>query len=132
MNVFRTTILLVIFITLLSVNCIGQEKRYQISIDELILKMESDSNLIILDVRRENELSGPLGHIDNIIHIPLSSLEARISELTVHKNSYIAVICKMGSRSAYGTKILRENGFNAYNVKGGMIEYRNRIEVKVK
>ena len=66
----------------------------------------------------------PIGKIDNIINIPIEELESRVGELSKFKDKEIAVICRSGNRSNTGMRILRENGFNAKNVLGGMIEYR--------
>ncbi|OGU38116.1 MAG: hypothetical protein A2315_14065 [Ignavibacteria bacterium RIFOXYB2_FULL_35_12] len=94
------------------------------TVQELKKLMKDDSTLVILDVRTLAELIGPLGKIDNIINIPIEELESRVGELSKFKDKEIAVICRSGNRSNTGMRILRENGFNAKNVLGGMIEYR--------
>jgi len=98
-----------------------------ISVDQLHDKIISDSTLVILDVRAPEELTGPLGKLDNVINIPLQELESRLSELEKFKDQEIAVICKIGKRSAAATDFLLQNGFNAVNIQGGMVEYRAKI-----
>ena len=86
--------------------------------------MNSDSNLVILDVRNKKELSDSLGHIEGVINIPVQVLASRIHELDKYKNDEIAVICRSGRRSSIATKLLLKNGFNAENVLGGMEKYQ--------
>lgn len=109
------------FINLLG--CAQQDKDSTMSVQELLILMKSDSTLVILDVRTPAELFGPLGKIDKVINIPIQELESRMGELKKYKDNEIAVICRSGNRSNTGTKILRENGYKAKNVLGGMIEY---------
>jgi rhodanese-related sulfurtransferase len=78
-------------------------------------------------VRTLEELTGPLGKLDNVINIPLQELESRLSELEKYRNQEIDVICKIGKRSAAATDFLIQKGFNAVNVQGGMVEYRAKI-----
>ena len=94
------------------------------SVAELKEKLQSDSTLVLLDVRTPAELESTLGKIDGVINIPLHELEVRLNELEAYKDYQIAVICKIGIRSARATEILTKNGFNAKNVLGGMTEYR--------
>ena len=91
--------------------------------DELREAVDLDSNLVILDGRTPEELTGPLGKIDGVINIPVQVLEERIKELEEFKQNNIAVICRSGKRSILGTKILNNEGFSAKNVVGGMIAY---------
>jgi rhodanese-related sulfurtransferase len=104
--------------------CAQQDKDSTITVQDLKKLMNDDSTLVILDVRTPTELTGSLGKIDNVINIPIQELEDRIGELSKYKEKQIAVICRSGNRSNTGTRILRENGYNAKNVLGGMIEYR--------
>jgi rhodanese-related sulfurtransferase len=104
--------------------CAQQDKDSTITVQDLKKLMNDDSTLVILDVRTPAELAGSLGKIDNVINIPIQELESRIGELKKYKDKEIAVICRSGNRSNTGAKILRENGYKAKNVLGGMIEYR--------
>jgi rhodanese-related sulfurtransferase len=106
--------------------CAQQDKDSTMTVQELQKLMRDNSTLVILDVRTPAELVGPLGKIDNVINIPIQQLDQRIGELGKYKNREIAVICRSGNRSNTGTRILRENSFNAKNVLGGMIEYRKQ------
>ncbi len=96
-----------------------------ITVDQLREKMSADSGLVLLDVRTPAELEDEsLGHIDGVLNIPVQELESRLSELEEYKIDEIYVICRSGKRSAAATIILLENGFNAINVEGGMLQYR--------
>jgi rhodanese-related sulfurtransferase len=106
--------------------CAQQDKDSTMTAQDLKKLMKDDSTLVILDVRTPAELVGPLGKIDNVINIPIQELESRIGELSEYKDKEIAVICRSGNRSNTGTRILRENGYKAKNVIGGMIEYRKQ------
>lgn len=95
----------------------------EISAAELKAEMKTDPQLIILDVRKPDELTGEHGQIDEVINIPVEDLEQRIDELNKYKNNHIAVICRSGNRSKKATTLLTNNGFNATNVIGGMKSY---------
>ena len=81
-------------------------------------------NTFVLDVRTEAEFYGPLGHIDGAILIPIDELSLRMNELEDMKDRDIYVVCRSGNRSNVGKNILRENGFNAINVDGGMLAWK--------
>jgi len=80
--------------------------------------------VIVVDVRNPDELTGPLGHIENVINIPLNQLSSRVEELEKYRENVITVICHSGGRSMMATKLLLNQGFKAVNVSGGMIQYR--------
>ena len=107
--------------------CAQQDKDSTITVQDLKKLMNDDSTLVILDVRTPAELAGSLGKIDSVINIPIQELAGRMNELEKYKDKQIAVICRSGNRSNTGTRILRENGYKAKNVLGGMIEYRKQI-----
>lgn len=97
----------------------------KITVTELKTQMKNNPDLIILDVRTPEELSGPLGKIDGVINIPVKELENRVGELEKYKGKDIAVICRTGHRSSIGTEILLKHGFTRVeNVEGGMTAYR--------
>jgi sulfur dioxygenase len=77
----------------------------------------------ILDVREEDEFTGPLGHIEGAVLIPLGQLAARVAELD--RDRPIVAVCRAGSRSAQATAILQQAGFNDIaNLNGGMLRWR--------
>lgn len=101
-----------------------------ITIEQLKSAMESDSTLVILDVRMPDELTGPLGQIKNIINIPVQELSERMSELEKYKEKNLAVVCRSGNRSGRATSLLLKSGYKAKNVLGGMIEYNKHKKNK--
>lgn len=74
---------------------------------------------IILDVREEMELM--TGKIPNSINIPLGELRGRLDELS--KNKKIYVTCQVGLRGYLACRILYQNGFDSYNIDGGVKTY---------
>jgi rhodanese-related sulfurtransferase len=116
-----TTIFLVVFFFNA---CAQKDPEATMSVTQLKEQLQTDSSLILLDVRTPAELESSLGKIDGVINIPLHELEGRLNELEDYKDYQIAVICRIGRRSGIATEILIKNGFKAKNVLGGMIEYR--------
>ena len=124
---FATTIIACEQQTQKQVKDSSQIKKNEITVNELQQLIQTDSNLVILDVRTPEELTGPLGHINGVINIPVQVIDKRAGELEKYKKDKIYVICRSGHRSGIATKILTKKGFNAINVLGGMINY-NRIK----
>ena len=116
-----TTLFLVVFFFNA---CAQKDPETTMSVNQLKEQLQTDSVLIVLDVRTPAELESSLGKIDDVINIPLHELEGRLNELESYKDYQIAVICRIGIRSGRATELLIKNGFKAKNVLGGMIEYR--------
>ncbi len=82
--------------------------------------LTADTLAVVLDVRTAAEFSGPLGHIDGARLIPVQVLDQRLAELDSLKGQPIYVICRSGNRSQTATRYLRDRGFLATNIAGGM------------
>lgn len=96
--------------------------------DDLLKEMDSNNDIVILDVRESAEYA--FGHIPNAISIPFGELEERISELD--PNAKIFVVCRTGSRSDMASQVLAEKGFsNVMNVVPGMSEWNGPKETKL-
>lgn len=119
--------LFVLFTFIITINGCEQSEN-EISVRDLKEKIQSDTSLVILDVRTPQELDGELGKIEGVVNIPIQELEARIHELDEYKDKEIAVICRSGNRSGRAVKILEPLGFNAKNVIGGMVQWKKEKE----
>ena len=78
-----------------------------------------------LDVRtfKEHQIKS----IPNTDCIPVQEVEQRIEELDKYRKKKIIVYCRSGNRSGTATKILTENGFQAYNMIGGMNGWKGKV-----
>jgi rhodanese-related sulfurtransferase len=86
---------------------------------EDIPSLQQQSNVILLDTRTPFEYRR--GAVDGFINIPLDDLRERLDELDKTKKIY--VMCQSGLRSYLATRILTQNGFDAYNFAGGFRLY---------
>lgn len=81
--------------------------------------LETDSNLILLDVREKDEWE--LKHIKGCTLLPLSSLESGAEAVLKDKDQRILVYCHSGRRSLLACTILNSLGYtNLYNLLGGI------------
>ncbi len=74
--------------------------------------------LTVLDVREPLEWTH--GHIDGALHIPLMDLPQRLAEVPVGQT---LVVCKIGGRSAQAVGYLIQQGLDAVNLHGGMLDW---------
>ena len=93
------------------------------------LKIELETaETIILDIREDEEIS--ICSIKGSIHIPMNEIPKKLNLISDKKK--IAVICHTGVRSSYVTTYLKEKGFNAHNVEGGINKWALDIEPTMK
>ena len=89
------------------------------------INLVTNSKYYFLDVRTIPE------HVDRAIPntncIPLQEIEKRLDELNDYKDKIIIVYCRSGNRSGKATKILKENGFDAINLIGGINSWEGDI-----
>jgi NADPH-dependent 2,4-dienoyl-CoA reductase/sulfur reductase-like enzyme/rhodanese-related sulfurtransferase len=71
----------------------------------------------LLDVRDPEELA--VEDAEGAVNIPLAELRTRLDELP--RDREIHVICRSGGRAYYATRILRQNGFEARTISGGLL-----------
>lgn len=79
-------------------------------------QLASQADVFLLDVREESEYAS--GHIPGATLIPLGQLQSRLSEIP--KDKTVVAVCRSGNRSGQATTLLRQQGFDAYNMAGGM------------
>ena len=82
---------------------------------EDIPSLQRRDDITLLDTRTVYEYMR--GHAEGFINIPVDELRERLTELDKSKPVY--VMCQSGLRSYLATRILMQNGFDAYNFAGG-------------
>lgn len=83
-----------------------------------VADLPTDATLV--DVREDDEWQA--GHVAGAVHVPLSSLPGRLTDIPAGRE--LAVVCKVGGRSAQVVGWLREQGYDAVNVAGGMMAWQ--------
>ncbi len=75
------------------------------------------SAMLLLDVREDDEWAA--GHAPEAVHLPMMQIPHRLAEVPTDVD--IAVVCRVGSRSAQVVAYLQANGVDrARNLDGGM------------
>ncbi|MCP5112067.1 MAG: hypothetical protein GY953_14655 [bacterium] len=91
-----------------------------ISADELKQLMDSGEEFVLLDVRTKQEVVSN-GTLEGYLHIPVTELSSRISE--VPRDKLIIAACERGGRAGRAAVALEEAGYA--KVKSfGFVEYR--------
>ncbi len=101
----------------------GSGREGWISAEELAGRLSAGEALTLLDVRSGEEFTGPMGHIEGALNIPVEELTSRLDELAGREGP-IVVICRTDRRSAAAQKLLKEAGFEPVTVlQGGMTKW---------
>ena len=87
---------------------------------ELNERLKNGKRPIVIDVRQPDEYRS--GHIIGAKLIPLNKLSNHMKELPQSRE--IVCVCASGNRSGSATRMLVKAGYNAVNMKGGMLSWR--------
>ncbi|MDY4255208.1 MAG: rhodanese-like domain-containing protein [Oscillospiraceae bacterium] len=98
----------------------------QITMSEAVEMMQSESNYIILDVRRPDEFAA--GHIPNAVNIPNESIGADEIDELPDKDRLILVYCRSGNRSKQASEKLVRLGYTNIVECGGILDWKGEIE----
>jgi rhodanese-related sulfurtransferase len=90
----------------------------EVDVDQLAPELERGT-VVLLDVREPYEWEA--GRIDGAVHLPLSELGARAGELD--RDATIVVQCRIGGRSAVAAQALRQAGYDAWSLRGGILAW---------
>jgi sulfur-carrier protein adenylyltransferase/sulfurtransferase len=96
------------------------------TVEELKARVDARSPFYLLDVREPHEFQ--ISRIAGSTLIPLGQLPSRLGELTAASGQEIIVHCKSGVRSAKAVAILKENGIEAKNLKGGILAWIDKVD----
>jgi len=80
--------------------------------------------IVVLDIRPQEQYAGPMGHIAGSISTPLDSIEKRLPELLPYQSSTILVYGDDPEESKLAARLLIAAGFrNIVHIKGGIREW---------
>jgi glyoxylase-like metal-dependent hydrolase (beta-lactamase superfamily II)/rhodanese-related sulfurtransferase len=98
----------------------------EIEPSDLKIKMDSDENLYILDVRTPEEYEAWRISYDKHLEsslVPLDRLSFDESIRNIPKDKEVITVCSHGMRSRMAAEYLTQLGYNAKSIKGGMVAW---------
>lgn len=122
---FKMLLVLTVVIGLAS--CKPQSKDIQ-NISVIELKNRIDNGKVqLLDVRTPKEWNQ--GTINGAlkVNVTANGFETKADEV-LDKSKEVYVYCRSGGRSLVASKLLKEKGYKVYNVEGGYIAWKDKIE----
>lgn len=97
----------------------------QITQDKAKEHMDTQTDLVILDTRTQEEFSE--GHIPGAIVIPYDEIDARAEKELPDKDKLILVYCRSGRRSKIAAEALAHLGYTNVKEFGGIIDWEYEI-----
>jgi uncharacterized membrane protein YdjX (TVP38/TMEM64 family) len=95
--------------------------RPMIQVVDLRQRIETQPDLLVLDVRTAGDFVGEQGHIEGALNVPLEVLEERLEALGDDPERPIVLVCRTDRRSAKAAGLLARRGFAHVHVaQGGM------------
>jgi len=94
------------------------------TVEQLKQRLDNQEELLVLDVRSEEEFNGELGHIEGAVNIPVEKLPQRIDELNHYLERPMVIVCRTDRRSEKAAQLLAQRGFDDVHViQGGMTDW---------
>ncbi len=99
-------------------------QKNMMAISDLKQCLDENNDVLLLDVRTNEDYVGEQGHIDGSVLIPVEQLEQRLAELGNDFDKTIVTICRTDRKSSQAAQILSSNGFNNVHIaKMGMTDW---------
>ena len=73
----------------------------------------------VIDVREGAEVKA--GHIASSRHVAIAELSAEAE--TIDRDRPVVFVCRSGSRSGMAAEAFRQAGWDAYNLRGGLLAW---------
>ena len=93
----------------------------QIDPGALAERLASEGKPLVLDVRQPQEVQAEGWVLDSVL-IPMNELPSRVAELP--RDREIVALCKRGQRSFNVAQWLRQQGYDASSLSGGLDAWR--------
>lgn len=82
------------------------------------------SDAFIIDVREDEEVF-ETGTIKGAVHLSMMTVPNNLNKIPKDREIYI--LCRSGRRSYEVASYLNELGYDAINLKGGIIKYKGKL-----
>ena len=93
-------------------------------VPEFRRRLDSEKNLLVLDVRTAEDFVGEQGHIEEAMNIPVEDLQQRMDEIGNYIEQPVTIVCRTDKKSAKAALLLTEEGFaDVHIVRGGMTKW---------
>lgn len=89
---------------------------------DLKARLDRREPVQLIDVRSAGEYTA--GHIAGAVNVPIDQLRARLPELALDPARPVVAICFSAHRSPPAVRVLRQAGFDARQLRGGLIAWR--------
>jgi rhodanese-related sulfurtransferase len=88
---------------------------------DLKARLDRREPLQLIDVRTPGEFAS--GHLHSAINVPINQLRSALPALPIDRNQPVIAICQTAHRSPPAVRLLRQAGFDAQQLRGGMIAW---------
>lgn len=105
----------------------GYPFRVEFEIEPMRARELLNAGCVLLDVRTEEEVR--TARIEPSLHVPLAELPERVVELP--EDAAIVTLCHHGVRSLKAAQLLREQGFAARSLAGGIDLWSQSVDPSV-
>jgi rhodanese-related sulfurtransferase len=101
----------------------------EVEADELAMDIPFDTNLVVVDVRKEVEFAD--GHVTDAVNIPLGNMIDPASIANIEDTDNLYLHCGSGFRSVIAASLLKRQGIhNLRNVAGGWASIKDQPGIK--
>ena len=116
---------LIVCIILYCSACDPFQATEQLSVEQTYQRILTDDDIILLDVRSEEEFAA--GHLPDAINVPIYKFTSGLPELSFSKDDDIIVYCKSGPRAYFVQKVLQQAGYiHIYDMRGHYSEWEKK------
>jgi rhodanese-related sulfurtransferase len=88
---------------------------------DLKARLDQREPVQLIDVRSAGEYAG--GHIAGAINVPINQLRSALPTLALDVQRPVVAICQTAHRSPPAVRVLKQAGFDARQLRGGMISW---------
>jgi rhodanese-related sulfurtransferase len=93
----------------------------EITAAELKTRLDQREAVQLIDVRSAGEYAA--GHIAGTINVPIHQLRSALPTLALDPQRPVIAICQTAHRSPPAVRVLKQAGFEARQLRGGMISW---------